>query len=341
MFSVKEITNHKEWNDFLKKQVYTVFVQSSEYIDFYTAMGESGFILGIYNDNELVGGSVIVSTHAKRGSFLYLPYGPMLPEQHREETLALFTQTLKKRAKDEGCWFVRVTPFLDDKKEIQELFQKNAYRPAPIHVLAENTWLLDVTSDEEQLLAVMNKNHRNLIRRCEREGVKIDVSSDPSALEDLHLLLDETAKRHHFHRFSRSYIEKEFAAFAREGNALVYRSYLKDGALDGAAVIYFYGTMAVYRHSGSRNIDKKIPTSYLIQWHIIQEAKKRGMRYYNFWGVAPENTSNKHPFHGITHFKKGFGGSQKDLLPCQDVPLSKKYWITWGIETIRRIKRGF
>jgi lipid II:glycine glycyltransferase (peptidoglycan interpeptide bridge formation enzyme) len=64
------------------------------------------------------------------------------------------------------------------------------------------------------------------------------------------------------------------------------------------------------------------------------------MKFYNFWGIAKEG-DKKHPFYGITHFKKGFGGFEKDLLPAHDLKVSFKYWIDYVIETLRRIKRGF
>ena len=74
---------------------------------------------------------------------------------------------------------------------------------------------------------------------------------------------------------------------------------------------------------------------------LKKEAKKRGMKWYNFWGIAPDDAPASHPFKGITHFKKGFGGEEKQLLHCQDMPLSWKYWINWFIETVRSKKRGF
>ena len=65
------------------------------------------------------------------------------------------------------------------------------------------------------------------------------------------------------------------------------------------------------------------------------------MRWYNFWGVEPKDASASHPFSGIGHFKRGFGGFQEDLLHCQDLPITKKYWVNWIVETIRKRKRGF
>lgn len=331
------------WDAFVSKQPYTIFVQSSRYGNFYESLGEKSLILGLYDDARLIGGGLVVSTHAKRGTFLYVPYGPLLPsdDNQRASAFAAFAEYLKKIAHTRGFDSVRVSPFLDDTAEHREMFKKADFRPAPLHVLAENTWLLDITPSLDAIIGGMNKNHRNLIRRCEREGVRIETHADPAVLSRLSALFDETEKRHKFHRFSDSYIEKEFTAFTDHGESLIYEAYLPNGTLDASAIIMFYGSMACYRHSASLNLDKRLPTSYLIQWRVIQDAKIRGMKWYNFWGVAPSGASRRHPFMGITHFKKGFGGMQKDLMHCQDMPLNSRYWFSWAIETARRLKRGF
>ncbi|MBT4121180.1 MAG: peptidoglycan bridge formation glycyltransferase FemA/FemB family protein [Candidatus Magasanikbacteria bacterium] len=338
---IKQIQDKQEWEEFVLAQPSTIFVQSYKYGDFYESMGESSWIFGIYNSGKLIGGSLVVSTHAKRGDFLYLPYGPILSEKDRGEALEELTKFLKKFAKENKYSFIRVSPFIDDTKESKKIFKKAGYSNAPIHVLAETTWLLDIQKPDEKLLAEMKKNHRNLIRRCERDGIKIEKTSDIKNLGKFNELHDETAKRHNFHRFSDDYVKKEFSVFTPNNEVMLFNAYLPDGRLDSSSVMMFYGNMAAYRHSGSLGLDKKLPTSYLLQWEAIKEAKKRGIKYYNFWGIAPEDAHKKHPFRGITHFKKGFGGFQKDLLHCQDLPVSAKYWVTWVIETIRSFNRGF
>ncbi len=337
---VQIIKNTTDWEQFFCTQPFTPFVQSGRYIDFYKHLSEDGFILGIYEKDTIIGGSVVVTTHAKRGSFLYLPYGPLLPAQQTSEALGLFLKFLTDYGREKKFDFIRVSPFLDETLTTKNLFETHGFRSAPMHVLAENTWLLDVTPSEDVLLQNMNKNHRNLIRRCEREGVIIKQTTLPSHLSGLSDLLDITAKRHGFRRFSAEYIEQEFKSYLPD-HVVLFESFLPDGTLDGAAVIMFYHTMAAYRHSASLGLNSKLPTSYLLQWRVIQEAKKRGMHWYNFWGIAPEGSSSEHPFFGITHFKKGFGGIKKDLLHCHDYPLTYRYWLNWMVETLRRFKRGF
>lgn len=339
---VKDITQHPvQWDDFLQQQLNTLFVQSSLYGTFSDRTGEKHWILGIERNGALVGGSLIVSLHARRGSFLFLPYGPILPEEGSEEALEAMTDALNDLARREQYAFVRVSPFMDDTIENQKKFFRLGFRSAPIHMLAETTWMLDVSRPEETLLARMNKNHRNLIRRCERVGVRVTTSMASDALEDFHRLHDSTARRHHFVRFSKTYIDAEFNAFAGLGHAAVLRGYLPTGELDAAAIIIQYGTMSCYRHGASLGLDSRIPSSYLVQWEAIRHTKQNGIRWYNFWGIAPPKARKRHPFAGITHFKTGFGGEMKCLLPAMDLPLSIRYWHTWAIESTRRVKRGF
>lgn len=331
-----------DWDEFVAKQTFTIFVQSSQYVDFYQKLGEVGCVFGIFDQGQLIGGSVVVSTHAKRGNFMFLPYGPILPDDHRATAaLESLTYALIQYGNEHHYDFIRVSPFIDDTEQHRLMFHQLGYKSAPIHVLAEHTWLLDVRLDEEALLKAMNKNHRNLIRRCEKSGVTIVKSTTDEDLELVYTLLKETATRHQFFKFPFSYIKAEFSTFLANNQAIIFKAILPNGQVDAASVMMYFGTMGVYRHSGSLQLDNHLPTSYLIQWEAIKEAKKRGMHYYNFWGIAPDHAPASHPFTGIRHFKKGFGGFQKDLLHCQDYPLRPKYLYTWLIETIRRIKRGF
>ena len=59
---------------------------------------------------------------------------------------------------------------------------------------------------------------------------------------------------------------------------------------------------------------------------------------YNFWGVVPESEKN-HPWAGLSLFKKGFGGKEKEYVKTQDYILSPMYWLTYIFEELRKRKR--
>lgn len=340
MLSVKQIQHREEWEAFILKQPYTLFTQAPANGDFYESMGEQYWLFGLYEDDELVGGSLVTTVHAKRGDFLLLPYGPVLDFENQSHINTFFA-FLKSFAHEKHYDFIRLSAFADDTPALRSHMKAVGARKAPIHILAENTWLLALDKNEDALLKDMKKNHRNLIKRCIREGVTVTQHTDEAALSRLNSMHDVVAARHKFARFSKSFIENEFRALSGKNNVIIFEAKLPDGQVDASAIIFFYGNMAAYRHSASLNTNKKLPTSYLIQWEVIKEARRRKKQWYNFWGIAPKNSGKKHPFAGITHFKTGFGGMQKDLLPAYDIPISSKYWFTWFIESIRRIKRGF
>ncbi len=343
MIEIKKIEDLVEWDQFVASYPFSPMTQATAYGKFYESMGDKFFVIGAYESNQLVGGTLVIVVHAKRGSYFYLPYGPLAKEgSNYVEVLYACATYLKNIAKEYGIAFIRSSPFIEKNIDHEHAFRTAGFKKSPIHALAETTCILDTTTSEDELRARMNKNHRNLIRRCEKEGVRIKIYSSAEKLKEFHALHSVTAKRHHFVRFSDEYVEKEFQAFEKNKEAVVLYAYLPDGTLDAAAVVYYYGTTAAYRHGASLGQNNKIPTPYLIQWSAIQEAKRRGKQWYNFWGVAPEDAKKNHPFKGITHFKKGFGGEVMNLLECQDLIIDKfKYSPTWIFETFRRIKRGF
>lgn len=95
----------------------------------------------------------------------------------------------------------------------------------------------------------------------------------------------------------------------------------------------FFGDTCTYVHGVSGNIHRNVMAPYLLQWHAMQIAKARGIRYYNLGGVAPAAASGQttafhgyawdaaHTFTGITRFKVGFGGSVRAYPPGVDIIL--------------------
>ena len=63
---------------------------------------------------------------------------------------------------------------------------------------------------------------------------------------------------------------------------------------------------------------------YLLQWQQILDAKIIGCKFYDFWGVSATKvstnvTSVTDNWGGITRFKKGFGGCEKNYLGAYDL----------------------
>ncbi len=52
------------------------------------------------------------------------------------------------------------------------------------------------------------------------------------------------------------------------------------------------------------------------------------------------NDAKNHPWFGLSLFKKGFGGQAKEYIKTQDFVINPKFWLSFIVESLRKIKRG-
>jgi lipid II:glycine glycyltransferase (peptidoglycan interpeptide bridge formation enzyme) len=323
------------WESFIKSQAEYTFLHSWNWGEFSKLMGDKVWRLGIYDNNELVGVALIMKITAKRGTFLFCPHGPIVIQNSKFKILINYFKDL---AKEEKCAFVRISPLLDRNEESQHLFRELDFRKSPIHMHAESTLLLDITKAEEELLKNMRKTTRYLIKKMEKEGVEVETENPPRGEYFLELQ-KKVAERKHFIVFSEKQIKNEIKIFAPDGEMAVFNA-SHGGKVAASALIIFYGYRAFYYQAASYCENKNISAPYLLVWRAIQEAKKRGCKIFDFYGASPADKPN-HPWAGPTLFKQGFGSYRVDYLPAQDLVLNWRYWLTYLIETTRKIKRGF
>lgn len=338
----QEVTNKKIWEDFFLECEEKTFLQSWNWGEFQERLGNKIWRLGVYDDNrdnrDLFSVALAVRVKAKRGTFLLVQH---LPAEALAKTGGVLLNRLKEIAKEEGCSFIRTASLLPRTDENKKLFKDLGFRESPMHASAyEATWKLDITKPEEELLANMRKTARYLIRQAETnsdlEIVKSDKVEDASIYQKLNL---EVAKQQKFTPFSFDFVKNEFEVFAKDNQALLFFGKYKEEILASALVIFWSG-IGFYHQAALNPKYHKIPAAYLLQWEAIKEAKKRGCRLYDFWGYVDPQRQPNHPWAGPTLFKMGFGGKVYEYVKTQDLPLSKKYWLTYIFEKLRKIKRN-
>ncbi len=321
------------------------FLSSWNWGEFNRMMGNKIWRLGIYEDNSLVAVALIIKIQAKRGTFLFLPHGPATAlavagkPNIKYEILKTLLEELKKISREGKVSFIRIAPIWERNEENIKVFKDLGFRLAPTHIHPEVTWELDITPPEEDLLMNMRKTTRYLIRQAQKnKDIEILQSQNLKNIEIFNKLYQEVVDRHHFVPFSLNYLKNELSAFNLDNQISLFFGKYK-GEIIASAFIIFWSKKAFYHQAALSLKYPKIPVSYLLQWEAIREAKKRGCKLYNFWGIAP-NEDPKHPWAGLTLFKMGFGGNKKEYVKTQDFPLSKKYWLTYLFEKLRRTKRG-
>ncbi|MDU0428981.1 peptidoglycan bridge formation glycyltransferase FemA/FemB family protein [Staphylococcus chromogenes] len=69
----------------------------------------------------------------------------------------------------------------------------------------------------------------------------------------------------------------------------------------------------VYLFSGSDPKFNKFMGNYVLQWKMIQHAKRAQIDRYNFYGITGDFTPDAKDY-GVLQFKKGFGGYVEELV---------------------------
>jgi len=321
MFELKPVDNREQWETFLLSSPQVNFLQSWSWGEMQRQLKREVFRLGVFSHGRLSGILQLIKVPAKRATYFECPGGPVI--DWSGPVYPWLFKELKQLARENGASFIRIRPNI--------LAQDLGLRKAPMHLTAETTWVLPLEPSEEELLKNMRKTTRYLIKKAEKLGVKVSQSTDPQDIDRLYKLQQETVDRKHFVPFSQDYFLAELKSFLPDKIRLFKAGY--QGKILAIAMIIFYGTEAVYHYSGSSNVNREIPASYLLQWEVIKTAKKLGMKRYNFWGYTADP---RHRFFGPSLFKAGFGGREVRYLPAQDLVVSQAYWPNWLVETLRR-----
>ncbi len=334
---VEEITSKSIWEKFVLSYARANFLQSYGWGQFHQNLGKVIKRIGFYKNRKLLGVMLCIVEKAKRATYLTVPGGPLI-DWDNQKLAAVFKQTVMDLAKDAKCSFVRVRPQILENEKNSRLFENMGFKIAPMHLHAELTSQLDLNKQEEQILSEMRKTTRYEIKKATKLGIKITVSKKLEDIDEFYKLQRETAKRQHFVEFDKRFLKEQFATFAKDNQVLLFTAFLGKKKLAQAFII-FYGEEADY-HYGASTLDGRIyPGAYLIQWEAIKEAKGRGLRRYNLWGVAPQGELN-HRFWGVSVFKRGFGGEDVEYLHARDLVINPlAYKLNWAIELVRKKSR--
>ncbi len=335
MIQPKEISSKTEWENFLANHEEANFLQSWYWGEFHKNLGQEIIRTGFYKNNKLKGVMLSIVEKAKRGRHLIVPGGPIIDWEDKK-IVESFCKEIKKIAYIYDCAFIRVRPQLESSDFSKNLFKNCGFINAPMHLHAQLTSQLEITKSEEELLSNMRKTTRYEIKKAEKEGVKIISSKDPKDIQGFYDLQIQTSLRQRFIPFPYEYLHEQFKVLAENNLALLYNA-LFEKKLLAQAFIIFYGSEAVYHYGASTDEGRNHPGAYLIQWEAIREAKKRGLKRYNLWGIANDP---KHRFYSLSIFKRGFGGQDVEYLQAQDLVINyPRYLINLSIERLRKIRR--
>jgi lipid II:glycine glycyltransferase (peptidoglycan interpeptide bridge formation enzyme) len=324
-------SSREKWNKFIIEN-NGLFLQSFEWGEFQESLGRKIWRLG---DGENWTAFIVRYDLPMGRNYLYCPGGPIIKISNFQLPTSNFLDEIKKIASQEKSIFLKIDPFVEKELGVELLYRSstpNIWRKSDGGQRILKTLILDLNKTEEELLAGMKQKTRYNIRLAERHNVKIIISENPEKdFESFWQLAEQTSKRDGFGIHAKEYYKKQICADFERINTenadcanLKIRLFLAEHErkVIAANIVVFFGSRAIYQHGASSDKSRNVMAPYLLQWAQIKEAKKRGCKFYDFWGIS----ESKWP--GVTRFKKGFGGEEVLYIGTYDYVFDKMwYWV--------------
>jgi len=322
------IDNKDLLNNFTGQQTLSPFLQSWQWGEFQGKMSKI-FRLGIEDNGELVAVATLIKIPLAFGlNYFYSPRGPIFKLKVESEKLKIynyFFNEVAKIAQKEKALFLRFEP--NEPTNNFELLTFNFKLNKTIDIQPSKTSILDLTKDEDELLATMHQKTRYNIRLAEKKEVVIS-ENNKEKFNVWWELMNETRQRDGFKLHKKEYYLKMLEL--PENFLKIFLASYNNRIIAGMMVAFF-GDTVTYLHGVSANEDRNVMAPYLLQWYVIKLAKQSGFKYYDFYGIDEE----KWP--GVTRFKLGFGGREVNYPGTYDLVFDKNSYNVYKF--LRKIRR--
>ncbi len=322
------------------------FLQSVEMYRRYRAMGREAYLIGVKKAGKIVATGLVSARNWHFGEkILRVPGGWLMDYERADyaEILAFLTEKMKVFAREKGGMLVEIAPTLisqprdsdnnviegEDHLVVKAELEKLGYKYLGEQEQPKWIYVLDLTGKtEEELLMGLRMTHRRLVRRAEREGVRVRELG-ANELGVLERIGAETGERQGFRAPELAYYRSMKEAFGEKVRFVVAeipRTEVRtedltpedgEGEWVALAVAMFVEDRRemIYLYGGSVRHLQRYSGAYAIQWEMIKKALEMGYKRYNFYGTHPVAGN------GVYAFKQGFRGHVEELLGSFALPV--------------------
>jgi len=181
----------------------------------------------------------------------------------------------------------------------------------------EKRWefLLNMPTSEEELWNRIHSKKRNLIRKAQKEKIRVEQVTEIDEVMELRKLAFETQKRKEddgipFPVADESHYRLLKNRLIDSGLGRLYLAYEENEAVAGAFFVG-YNKSAYYMLSSAKEKGLQKAAPDLILWTSMKDYQQGGYKVFNFGGLS-ERELNGEPLEksGLFHFKKRFSSNE-------------------------------
>lgn len=251
--------------------------------------------------------------------------GVVFKNEPEEDVLSFILDHFINWAKDKNASFMRFNPWIPSiikgqKAHYFEILEKTIKKHgfSPI-TKGRNTYWLDLTQSEDQLLNNMRRKTRYDIRKGIKSKLRIQLIDKPDnqITEQFLRLYNQLGKEKDFNKLSGETFKHEVHTLLRTDFASLFVAIFNDEIVNismaskKGIASYMYGAI-----NPNFKMLKDCPApGYLAQWEMIKTMKKLGLQIYDLGFCPGPIPDQNHPAYNIWRFKYGFGGIHVQFMP--------------------------
>ena len=261
------------------------------------------------------------------GNYLYCPYGPVAKDKTSFKNAL---GSLNDLAKDKSAIFIRVEPY-------DEAFKKNLPDSAKksTDLNPKETWILDLTGNDEEFKLRLPSRLLRYHKSAAKKGIIIEKSTNPDDIKYLLKLQKALANEKGISTFSENYLKTEL----KQPFASLYLVKY-EGSIIAAGLVFDDKTTRYNLQGAQSNTGRKLHATGTLTIQLILDAREKKLKSFDFWGIAPDDAPDDHPWKGFTAFKKTFNGTEVKHAGTYDIVLSPfKYHLYQIIRKVNRFIR--
>lgn len=237
---------------------------------------------------------------------------------------------LEEIGKKNNISFIQLEPNI----EIENLklkIENFDLRPSFHPLFTKYTFVIDLTKDEDKLMAGMHQKTRYNVRLSEKKGVKIEIDNSDKSFEDYLKLTHETTKRQKFYAHNENYHRLLWETIGNKSNEEFNPNKLQSHLLKATYnkktlvtyILFTFKDRLYYPYGASSNEYREVMASSGAMWHAIKYGRSLGLKLFDMWGAAnvPEPKSDD-PYYGFHRFKEGFGATLTEFVGSYDLVIN-------------------
>ena len=350
--------SENEWADVINCLPDIHFLQSIEWAHIKSRLGWTSFYK-IWHDQtgDIVAGTLILEREIGflnlpiKSRIHYLPKGPLLDWSNLDLVEKVISD-IEEFSKNRRVIFTKIDPdiifaegvsgdldYVENQKaiELQKKLINRNWKFSENQIQFQNTVLINIELNEEEILSRMKQKTRYNIRLAERKGIKIRIASK-NEFPLLYRMYAQTAIRDNFTIRSEKYYLDLWQEFSEKDFCVGLIAEFENFPIAGL-MLYFYGERAYYVYGMSLDKHRNLMPTYLLQWEAIRLAKTKGKKIYDLWG-APYVFDESDSMWGVYIFKKGLGGKVIQTLGAWDFPTNRLMYYIY-LKVVPRILNIF